>query len=685
MEKSYYWYKGDKIFLSPNSEKEYLLFSQQIDESTLTEQLSKDSSIPEIKKVELGSVDTVDGLEREPSRQSDLYWTIAEKNAKNGIFEDSEFVLYRGRGFYAETGKELFLSHIFYVKIKNEEDVTQLKEISKKNNVHIEGRNRFMPTWFVLSCDKHSTGDTLDMANLFYESGEFEASEPDLLENTLINCVNDTYFPQQWALQNTGQSGGTPGSDIKMCEAWSITRGNPSIIVAVVDQGLELNHPDFSNISSTSFDSESGTSPSQVLGNHGVACAGIVGATSDNNLGVAGISPLTTLMSISNSLEGTPNSRMKRADAINFARSNGASVITNSWGSAVAYQIIDDAIALAISSGRSGLGCVVIFASGNDYLSSIAYPSNLPGVIAVGATDMYDIRAPFSNYGTGLDIAAPGVDIYTTDRQGTNGYNASPSPAGDYYSSFSGTSAAAPHIAGVAALILAVNNSLTSAQVTSILTASAEKVGGYFYDGNGWSAELGFGRLNACRALYKAFAISGNSSLCSPSVYSIPNLPPVISVSWNVSPASIVSISGSGNSITLTRIGTANGNVTLSATLSGSCGPEVINKSIYVGVLNGSSLSVWGDLHMSGPGLANFGIKYNGQNMCLINPYQIINAQWSVSTGENIDTNGSMACSEPNLGVRIFFSSPGPRHVKVRVQTACGWSEYSPSAYVNVG
>ncbi len=684
METPYYWYKEDRISLIPNPEKEYLLLGSQADIDTLSKRISSESSIPEIKKVQLGSIDPVNDSEAKAFVQEELYWMIAEREVSDFFSTSSSTVLYRGRGFFAETGKELFLTHIFYVKLKSEEDLDLLKAKAEENKIHIEGRNRFMPMWFILSCDLDSKGDSLDMSNLFYESGKFEAVEPDLLEDTLIKCVNDTYFPQQWALSNTGQSGGTPGADIKMCDAWAITQGNAGIIVAVVDQGFELNHPDFSNISGTSFNSESGTSPSQVLGNHATAVAGIIGATRNNNLGVAGIAPLTTLMSVSNSLDGTPNSRMKRADAINFARMNGAAVITNSWGSAVQYQVIDDAIGLALSSGRGGLGCIVIFASGNDSLSAISYPSSLPGVISVGATERNDTRASFSNYGAGLDIAAPGVGIYTTDRQGTNGYNPSPSPAGDYFSGFDGTSAATPHVAGVAALILAVNNTLTSAQVTTILTSSADKVGGYSYDGNGWSAELGFGRLNACRALYRAFVITGSSSLCTPSTYSIGNLPSGISVAWSVSPSNIASISGSGSSVTLSRVGSANGNVTLSATISGSCGQEIISKSIYVGVLTASSLSVWGDLQLSGPGMANFGIRYNGQTMCLSNPYNISQAEWSVSTGESINTGGSMACPEPYLGATIYFSSRGPRHVKVRVQTPCGWSDFSPTAYVNV-
>ncbi len=547
MENSFYWYRGDKVSLLPNPKKEYLLFDSRYEPNSINIVLADFKGNLDFNKVQLGSIDPINE-EFRSTDSKELYWTITDKT--DSLTKDIPFVLYRGRGYLDKNEKELFLSHIFYVKLFKETDISILIEKANENKVFIEGKNKFMPLWFVLSCDKNSKGDSLEMANFFYETGLFEASEPDLLEDSLIQCANDTYFPDQWALRNTGQLGGTIGADIKLCETWTETQGNPSIIVAIVDQGLELNHPDFSNISSTSFDSESGTSPSQVLGSHGVAVAGIVGATANNNLGVAGVAPATTLMSISNSLAASPNSRMKRADGINFARTNGASIITNSWGSAVPYQIIDDAIDFAVNYGRGGLGCVVLFATGNDFAGTISYPSNRPNVIAVGATDRWDSRCDFSNHGIGLTIAAPGDEIYTTDRQGTNGYNTSASPIGDYFEGFNGTSAATPHVAGVAALMLAVNNSLTFKQVTDILKANADKVGGYTYDATGWSDELGHGRLNAYKSVLAAkYSIIGINQFCTTATYQINNLPAGATVSWNASPIVSIITSGTYNEI----------------------------------------------------------------------------------------------------------------------------------------
>lgn len=656
---AHYWYNGEQVPLLTNPRREYLLLENPDAFSRSFSELSSyTDEKPEVKQVQLGLLDKIENENSGINDSTQRFWTIVEKGSETLLTSQLAGIIYKGSAFYSQSGKELILTHIFYVKLKDKDDVETLFQKAKDNNVYIEGRNAFMPEWFVLSCDNESKGDALEMANSFYESGLFAAAEPDLMENMLIQCVNDAYFRQQWALQNTGQLGGTIGVDIKMCEAWQISEGNTNIIVALIDHGIELNHPDFANISTVSFDSESGTSPSQVLGNHGTACAGIIGATANNYLGVAGIAPNATLMSISNSLAGTPNSRMKRADAVNFARTNGAAVINNSWGSAVPYQVIDDAINLAVSSGRGGLGCIVVFASGNDYQSSISYPSNLPGVIAVGATDRNDLRADFSNYGTGLDIAAPGVGIYTTDRQGTNGYNSSASPVGDYYANFSGTSAAAPHVAAVAALVLSVDNSLPYEQVVSILTESAEKVGGYTYNANGWSAELGFGRLNAYAALNRIpgrYSISGSDYLCSSLNYTVNGLPSGSVIDWSSSDPNIATISTAGNAVKI-----SDGHVTITATINipNRGGTVVLTKYVTVGTI---SPWVGGTFNDGGSG-TNQPLESTYNEVYNRRVYISLSGSTSEFSWDEFYRNGNVTWHHPvgNDGLIIDFGDPLP-------------------------
>lgn len=429
------------------------------------------------------------------------------------------------------------ISHLFYVKLNAKEDVEELTKMAADFNVEIIGNNEYMPLWYTLGCTKSSKGNALELANIFYESNSFADAHPDLMTAIITSCVNDTHFNSQWNLLNTGQNNGTFGLDIRYCGTRSITSGSNGIIVAVIDHGIQLNHPDM-NVHPISYDTETGTSPSIVRGNHGTACGGIIGAVSNNNLGVAGIASNSPLMSISNNLISAPDYNQKVADGFNFATTNGASVISNSWFSPTPQAILTDAIQNAISNGRNGRGCVVVFATGNDN-SAVRYPANaIPDIIAVGAmSPCGERKSPTScdgeswwgsNFGTTLDIVAPGVFIPTTDRTGSAGYS-----SGDYFLTFNGTSSACPHVAATAALILSENPLLTQRQVADIIESTAQKVGNYSYSStsgrpNGtWNQEMGYGLLNTFAAVAKVK--SETLSFSNQSIYS--NL---FAGKWNV-------------------------------------------------------------------------------------------------------------------------------------------------------
>jgi subtilisin family serine protease len=225
-----------------------------------------------------------------------LHWGFVNRLLTTEKVKSSE-IIYSAPSFRVN-GKEIGLSQFFYVKLKREQDIGLLEKLAKENKAEIVGNDGFMPLWYILSCDKNSRGNALEMANLFYETGLFTSAQPDFMEDYGVNCRNDTFFNQQWHLNNTGQSGGTVGNDIRICQAWDITMGCADVVVAVLDHGLEFNHPDFNNISPISFDTDTGLAPSQVRGPHGVAVAGVIGATTDNDLGVAGVAPNVQLMSI---------------------------------------------------------------------------------------------------------------------------------------------------------------------------------------------------------------------------------------------------------------------------------------------------------------------------------------------------------------------------------------------------
>jgi subtilisin family serine protease len=228
------------------------------------------------------------------------------------------------------------------------------------------------------------------------------------------------------------------------------------------------------------------------------------------------------------------------ADGLHYAwNTAGADILSNSWGGGSPAVVINTEIQDALSYGRNGKGCVIVFASGNDN-SSVSYPANSnSNIIAVGAiSPCYERKSPIScdteiwgsNYGQELDVVAPGILISTTDIQGTNGYNPNvpihPLSGGtkltndysnqDYTVWFNGTSAACPHVAGVAALVLSVNSSLTQAQVQQIIESTAQKVGGYNYQttsghpNGAWNNEMVYGLVDAYAAVQAACATTVN-------------------------------------------------------------------------------------------------------------------------------------------------------------------------------
>ena len=497
-------------------------------------------------------------------------------------------------------------------------------------------------------------------------------------------------------MSNTGQNGGTNGLDINVCDAWNITQGQ-NVVVAVLYHGLEINHPDLSNnIHPLSYDTESNTSPSLVLGNHGVACAGIIGAVKDNNEGIAGVSPQAQLMSISNSLGPNPNSRIKRADGINWAVQNGADIISNSWGSGVQYDVIDDAIDNALTNGRNGLGTIIVFSSGNGN-GTVSYPANSnENIIAVGAMNPCGERKNpgscdgenlwGSNYGNQLDIMAPGVLIPTTDRQGTNGYNPQnendPNYSGynNYYSKFNGTSSAAPHVAGVAALILSVNPNLSVQEVNDIIESTAQKVGNYNYSNNSnrpngtWNNEMGYGLVDAYAAVQLAQSYS-NATLETLD-YLCYNPPTTLSLSdnnnnpvtWQTSSnVSIIAQSNSGITIKASSA-TASGEGWVKATLSNG---TVLQEEFWVGKMNVNNVQIKTNEN------ANYTLLGGQWTPLFVTGYQGADQiQWKF-TG-----TGIMKKSYGIQPERTILIKPKNNYntygisVGVRLKNNCGWSEW---------
>lgn len=393
--------------------------------------------------------------------------------------------------------------------------------------------------------------NALEVANRIKESGLVKFAHPNFYAITVKHSVfpNDAFFPNQFYLNNTGQATndghvGTPDADIDAPEAWDITKGVSTITVAVIDEGVELTNADLpaarlTIVNGSNFAAGNANDPDAAGdGAHGTCCAGIIAAEQNNAQGVSGVAPLCKIMPVRIPFGSVPSSTY--ANAINFAWSSGADVLSNSWGynSTADIPVITAAISNAVTTGRNNTGSVVVWSAGNtanhnaNNAGFVSYPGNVAvaSVITVGASDRNDQQANYSPTGADVDVVAPShrayscqisgesFEVWSTDIAGAAGYNptkntdcgtlpvagANLPSAGtnfqDYTGRMGGTSAACPEAAGVAALILSLHPTYTPAQVFTIITNSADKVGGFTYVG-GRCNEMGFGRLNAFNAL----------------------------------------------------------------------------------------------------------------------------------------------------------------------------------------
>ncbi|MCA9047661.1 MAG: S8 family serine peptidase, partial [Planctomycetaceae bacterium] len=411
------------------------------------------------------------------------------------------------------------------------------------------------PDQFVASVDVATSFETLDLARSLSLDSRLDWASPEFyFQPRLTSLPTDDLFQHQWTLHNTGQFGGTAGADAHLEEAWAIETGvSAPVTIAILDTGIDLTHPDlniFTNpgevpgnnidddgngwiddVHGWDFHNNDNDAGPQVPGdNHGTAVAGTAAAIGGNTIGVVGASQHAAVMPVAiarNDIgDGTGFTKNAQiAEAIYYAAGRtadglgtwaAADILNNSWGGG-SSTVVSTALSWAEQSGRSGLGAVILAATGNSGASSISFPASHASTIAVGATSNTDVRASYSQYGSGIDVVAPAgggfqsgestARTVSTDRQGSDGYTS------DDYTGFgsaglAGTSFSTPLTAGVAALMLSRNPTLSPAQVRSILRDTADKIGGVTYDAGGFHSEYGFGRINAGAALAQVSAVS---------------------------------------------------------------------------------------------------------------------------------------------------------------------------------
>jgi len=361
--------------------------------------------------------------------------------------------------------------------------------------------------------------------NVLYAELNFVRTVPATTEpvSTPVTLPGDSHFGEQWGMNNTGQSfycipwiagdlcffSGTPGADIDAPEAWAISKGSPTITVGVIDTGIDYTHPDLSANYAGGDDFTSPDGDPMDDHGHGTHVAGIIAAALDNLTGVpgtpegvAGVAPNTRVRAYKVCLADGTCDDFAVEQAITRAASDGVKVINMSLGGSDYSDSLNDAVQDAWNAG-----VVIVAGAGNDGTTAPFYPAALDNVVSVGAFDEDDARASFSNYGSWVDISAPGNYVLSTYPMAQCDGSTTPGDVG-CYQYLSGTSMATPFVAGAAALVWSRSDVTSNQQVVDILLNSAE--------GKGVSA-----------ARLDSWTIHGGLNLHNAILYGLSNLPPV--------------------------------------------------------------------------------------------------------------------------------------------------------------
>lgn len=329
----------------------------------------------------------------------------------------------------------------------------------------------------------------LRAANRLALDPRFAWSEPEMIGTLELHVIpNDPRFPDSWALHNIGQNGCCTDMDLDAPEAWDVANGDWEMRVLVMDVGIQQDHPDLNLVVGSDFTdgtaSGSGDgSPVGVCDRHGTAVAGCISGRINNGIGTAGIAPDSRVVSARIGSQATNPcsvtfasfSSAWVANALNWAYGQGIEITNASFGVSSSSAITD-------AYDDTWFNGMLHFASaGNSSSSSISFPSSLGTVHSVAAIDPDGTLTSFSNSGTGLAFAAPGISIWTTDQTGSAGYS-----SGDFTVA-QGTSFAAPFAAGCAALVWSALPDYSSTAIEFWLQDTATDRGATGYDTNyGW-------------------------------------------------------------------------------------------------------------------------------------------------------------------------------------------------------
>lgn len=457
-------------------------------------------------------------------------------------------------------GTLVYLSDQITIQFATWVDMNKINIIANRFNLVLDQPVIGMSNTFIFLVSKQAKQNPIKITNQLQKLSEVLAAEPNIIiQQEPHYRPKDSLYPQQWYLNHNGGNQLIAGSHISVEQAWDTTRGVRSIIVAVVDDSFDLNHPDFQGNGKIVAPRDLKENdflplPGEKETSHGTACAGLAVAE-ENGAGIVGVAPGCAMMPIRTT--GFLDDQSIE-DVFNWAVEKGASVISCSWGASAVYFPLSirqrAAISHATTNGRNGKGCVIVFAAGNanrpinGTINEQNWPRNIvkantnwlsgfavhPDVITVSASTSLNKKAAYSNWGDNISVCAPsnnappgmwfqetgfvytqpaivsslfGLGILTADQLGAAGYD-----AGNFTNNFGGTSSATPIVAGVAALVLSANPDLTAQEVKQILQDTADKIidnssdpqlniNGGTYDSHGHSQWFGYGKVNAAKAV----------------------------------------------------------------------------------------------------------------------------------------------------------------------------------------
>ncbi len=411
-----------------------------------------------------------------------------------------------------QSGRPVLYTENLFVKFKDEvHDAACRKELARLE-LKVARSVQYARRAYFVKAPEGIGREVFERANGLLESGLVDFCHPELVRE-----VRRRAFPEQWHLHQT-----MVNAHANVEAAWAISRGE-GIVIAIIDDGVDIEHREFARPSKilAPHDATRGVDdPRPGSGDdHGTACAGV--ACADGVGRASGAAPAARLMPI-RLVSGLGS--MQEADAFHWAVTRGADVISCSWGPEDGVGLVTPlpdstrlAIEHAVTAGRSGKGCVILWAAGNGNESADddGYAS-CPKVMAVAACNDKSQRSWYSDQGESVWCCCPSSDgptnlgIFTTDRRGAAGYNTGRADLGDihgdYTNDFGGTSSAAPLAAGIAALVLSRNPLLRWTDVRETLRSSADKIdiANGNYNAAGHSKAYGYGRLNAAKAVAAA-------------------------------------------------------------------------------------------------------------------------------------------------------------------------------------